>query len=236
MSDIDKDEKILFNSYRGKHIYMEDSAPGNYNAMWLASEKHHMIFCDAMQAPFLIDDKGAERHKLVDPNQGNGSSFQLIQSGAGQKIWLADSQLTPRIHIESNNGHEILLLDHDMGKAGCSPTPGKGKIQITTADKKMQIVLDQENEKISIQNHNSGGLEIYSKGDLSLKTEGSMILEANNGFKVNSSDGMWVETTVKRVTNSSGSEGPVVPPTISGSVLSNIETTEGSLINKFNPS
>ena len=96
--------------------------------------------------------------------------------------------------------------------------------------------MDQENEKISIQNHNSGGLEIYSKGDLSLKTEGSIILEANNGFKVNSSDGMWVETTVKRVTNSSGSEDPVVPPTISGSVLSNIETTEGSLINKFNPS
>ncbi len=236
MSDIDKDEKILLNSYRGKHIYMEDSAPAAYNAMWFASEKHHMIFCDHMQAPFLIDDKGSERHKLVDPNQGNASSFQLIQTEKNQKLWLADSPLAPRIHMESNSGHELLLLDHDMGKAGCSPTPGKGKIQFTTADKKMQIVLDQESGKITIQNHNPAGLEIYSKGDLSLKTEGSMILEANNGFKVNSSGGMWVETTNKNITNSSGPGGPVSPPSIKGTVLSKIETTEGSLINKYNPS
>lgn len=236
MSDIDKDEKILFNSHRGKHIYMEDSAPGAYNTMWLASEKHHMVFCDQMQAPFLIDDKGAERHKLVDPNQGNNSSYQLIQTEKYQKIWLADSPLAPRIHMESTNGHELLLLDHDNGKSGCSPTPNKGKIQLTTADKKMQIVIDQESGKIIIQNHNPGGLDIYSKGDLSLKTEGSMILEANNGFKVNSSGGMWVETTNKNITNSSGPGGPVVPTGIKGTVLSKIETTEGSLINKFSPS
>jgi hypothetical protein len=50
-SDIDLDEKVLLNSYRGKYIYMEDSAPGTYDAMWLASQKHHMLFVDWMFSP-----------------------------------------------------------------------------------------------------------------------------------------------------------------------------------------
>src|SRR5574344_299930 len=247
MSDIDKDEKILFNSHRGKHIYMEDGAPGNYNAMWLASEKHHMIFCDAMQAPFLIDDKGAERHKLVDPNQGNGSTYQLLQTNGKQKIWLADSPLTPRIHLHSANGHEILLLDHDMGKAGCSPTPGKGKIQITTADKLMQIVLDVENGDITLQNHNLGGkspntgnIKLFAAKDIILDAKNKIFMSADLGFNVTSASGPWnqdiVDTNFNCDLAEQGPFAPVVDDVIRASVLSDIETSEGSLINKFNPS
>lgn len=236
MSDIDLDEKVLLNSHRGKHIYMEDGMPDLYNVMWNASEKHHHIFCDHQAAPYLIDDQGAERHRLLDPNQLCGSTYQLIQTEKYQKIWLSDSPLCPRIHAHTTDGHELLLLDHDMGVASISPTPHKGKIQITTSDKQMQITLDVESGNLTIQNHNPGGLDIYSLGDLSIKTNGMMTMEADLGFRVNSSDGMWIETTNQNITNSEGPYGPAAPTNIRPTVLTNIDVTEGTLINKFDPS
>jgi len=236
MSDVDIDEKVILNSHRGKYIYMEDGMPDLYEVMWMASQKHHMIFCDHQATPWLIDDQGAERHRLVDPNQMSGSTYQLIQTELYQKIWLADSPLCPRIHLDTTTGHEVLLLDHDQGVAGTSPTPNKGKIQITTNDKLMQITLDVESGNLTIQNHNPGGLDIYSLGNLSIKTNGEMALEADLGFKVNSSDGMWVETTNQNITNSDGPGGPAAPTIILPSVLKDIDVTEGTLVNKFKPS
>lgn len=236
MSDIDKDEKILLNSHRGKHIYMEDSDKEHYDVMWMASQKHHMIYCDTQFSPYLIDDNNVERDRLLDPNQMCGSSYQLIQTEKKQKIWLADSPLAPRIHLHTNGGiggHELLLLDHDMGVANTSPTPDKGKVQITTSDKLMQITLDVESGNLTIQNHNPGGLDIYSLGDLSIKTNGLMSLEADLGFKINSSDGMWIENTNQNITNSDAPEGPAAPTAILPSVLSDIDTTSGELVNKF---
>jgi hypothetical protein len=246
LSDIDKDEKILLNSQRGKQLYMEDSAPGKYDVMWLASQNHHMLFVDSMKAPFLTNDKGKERHRLVDPNQKDGSSFQLIQTAKYQKIWLADSDKTPRIHMHSASGHEVLLLDHDKGVSGCSPTPNKGKIQITTGDKMMQISLDVENGDISIQNHNLGGkgnsgdITLFAANNIKLKAKNQIWLWADNGFEVTSSGGAWnqdiVDTNFNCGLAAMGPFAGVAPSSISATVLSDIEVTEGKLINKFNPS
>lgn len=241
MSDIDKDEKILLNSSRGKFIYMEDGAPGKYDAMWLASQTHHMVFCDTMQAPFLIDDKGKERHKLVDPNQGSMSSYQLIQTEKYQKIWLADSPNTPRIHVHSTDGHELLLLDHDKGKAGISPIPHKGKIQITTSDKQMQITMDVEKGDITIQNHNmagigkTGDISIFAKHDIKIHAENMIEMRADKGYDIQAKDGNW-DMHVCNINNVSSCGDPAIPEIIRPTVLTNIETTEGALINKFNPS
>lgn len=241
LSDIDKDEKILLNSHRGKFLYMEDSDPGHYDAMWFASQSHHMIFCDHMQAPFLIDDKGKERHKLVDPNQGSMSSYQLIQTGKYQKIWLADSPLTPRIHVHTTTGHEMLLLDHDNGKAGISPIKNKGKIQITTNDKKMQITLDVEKGDITIQNHNLGGngktgdISIYAAKNIKLHAKEMIQMRANKGYDIQSSDGSY-KVVACGISHDTPCGSPAVPEVIRPTVLTNIETTEGSLINKFDPS
>lgn len=255
MSDIDNDEKLVLSSSTGKMLYMEDGMPDKYSVMWLASQKHHMIFCDHQQEPFLIDDKGNERHKLVDPNQGSFSSYQLLQTELGQKIWLADSQLTPRIHLQSTNGHEILLLDHDMGKENTSPTPNRGKIQITTADKKMQFIMDVENGDIVIQNHEcnpenpeckeigerprAGNIKLYAANDIILDAKNKIFMSANMGFNVTSSAGPWNQDIVDSNFNCGLAEqGPfeeVIADFIRPTVLSEIETTEGSLVNKFNP-
>jgi len=246
MSDIDKDEKILFNSYRGKYIYMEDSAPGNYDVMWFASQKHHMIFADTMLTPYLIDDKGVERHRLLDPNQIDLSSYQLIQTENKQKIWLADSPKTPRIHVHTTDGHELLLLDHDYGVSNISPTPHKGKIQITTSDKLMQITMDVENGDITIQNHNlagigkTGDIKLYSAHDIRLEALNQIHFWADNGFEVTSANGAWNQDIVDSNFNcglaSMGPFAPIVPDIIRPSVLTDVDTTEGDLGNYFEPS
>lgn len=240
MSDIDHDEKIILSSHKGKFIYMEDGMPDLYNVMWLASQKHHHIFCDNQAAPYLIDDQGKERHKLLDPNQKCGSTYQLMQTEKYQKIWLADSPLCPRIHIHSTDGHELLLLDHDMGISGSSPTPHKGKVQITTSDKKMQITLDVENGDISIQNHNmsgkgkTGDISIFAKHDIKLHAENMIQMRADKGFDIQAEDGNW-DLKACNVNNIDSCGEKSVPEIIRPSVLTNIEITEGSLINKFNP-
>ncbi len=246
MSDVDKDEKVLLNSHRGKHIYMEDSDPGHYDAMWFASQKHHMLFVDHMLAPYLIDDKGTLRDKLLDPNQLCLSSYQLIQTEKYQKIWLADSPDCPRIHIHTTDGHELLLLDHDKGVAGISPTPHQGKIQITTSDKLMQITMDVENGDITIQNHNLGGkgktgdVKIFAAHDIKLEALNQIHLWADMGMEVTSANGMWNQDVVDTNFNCGlalmGPFEPVVPDVIRPTVLTDIETEPGALINKFDPS
>lgn len=246
MSDIDKDEKVLLNSYRGKYIYMEDSAPDSYDAMWLASQRHHMLFVDNMQSPYLIDDKGSERHKLLDPNQKDGSTYQLIQTGGYQKIWLADSNLCPRIHMHSTSGHELLLLDHDQGVAGISPTQNKGKVQLTTNDKQMQITMDVENGDITIQNHNLGGkgktgdIKLFAANNIQLDAKNQIWMSADLGFNVTSANGPWNQDIVATNFNcglaEQGPFSPVIDESIRPTVLTDIETSEGALINKFDPS
>lgn len=257
MSDVDIDEKVLLNSHRGKYIYMEDGMPDLYEVMWFASQKHHMLFCDHQQTPYLIDDKGAERHRLLDPNQLCFSSYQLIQTELYQKIWLSDSPLCPRIHAHTTDGHELLLLDHDMGVASISPTPHKGKIQLTTSDKLMQITMDVENGDITIQNHNLGGkgydspdpqsgtprsgnIKLYAAQDIILEAKNKIWMRADLGFEVTSEGGMWNQDVVDTNFNcdlaAQGPFTPTVPEVIRPTVLTNIETTEGALVNKFDPS
>ncbi len=224
MSDIDKDEKVLLNSYRGKHIYMEDGMPSSYDAMWIASQKHHMLFVDHMQAPYLIDDKGAERHRMTDPNQLSGASYQLIQTEKYQKIWLADSPECPRIHIHTTTGHELLLLDTGKGN----------KIQLTTNDKKMQIVLDVESGTLTIQNH-TGDINLFSAKNITLDAKEMIQMRADKGFDIQATDGSY-DVTACSISHSSSCGDAHKPDQIRPSVLTNIDITEGTLINKFDPS
>lgn len=246
MSDIDKDEKLLMNSYRGKHVYMEDSDPGHYDAMWFASQKHHMLFVDNMVSPHLIDDKGVERHRLVDPNQKDGSTYQLIQTESYQKIWLADSPDCPRIHAHTTTGHEVLLLDHDKGTSSISPTPNQGKIQITTNDKQMQITMDVESGDISIQNHNlagtgsggkplTGDISIYAANNLLLHADNMIQMRANLGYDIQTSAGSY-NVVACGISHSTPCGAPTIPEVIRPTVLTDIDVTEGALINKFDPS
>jgi len=241
MSDIDKDEKILMNSHRGKHIYMEDGRPDEYNVMWMASEKHHMIFCDWMQPPYLLDDKEALRDQLVDPNQPAGSTYQLIQTELGQKIWMADSENTPRIHLHSTDGHEVLLLDHDTGEASISTAKHKGKIQITTSDQQMQISMDVKSGELIIQNHNLGGdgdtgsISIFAAGDMNLECQKHMNIIADLGMRVSSISGKWVHDIYVTAFNGGGVQA-AAPTTIQPTVLTDITTSGATLVNKFDPS
>jgi len=246
MSDIDFDEKVLLNSYRGKHIYMEDGLPDLYDAMWFASQKHHMLFVDHMQTPYLIDDMGEERHRLLDPNQIDFSSYQLIQTEAYQKIWLADSPLCPRIHAHTTSGHELLLLDHDQGTIGHMQASNKGKIQLTTNDKMMQITMDVENGDITIQNHNlagkgaggkplTGDISIYAANNLLLHADNMIQMRANLGYDIQSSSGSY-NVVACGISHSTPCGAPTIPEVIRPSVLTDIDVTEGALINKFDPS
>ena len=229
MSDIDKDEKVLLNSMKGKYIYMEDSDP-NYNVMWLASELHHIVFVDNMMKPYLLDDKGAERHRICDPNWKDLSSFLLFKTNGGHRMWFADTQKYPRIHIKSTDGHEVLLIDaHEFDHS-------YRKIQITTANNKMQIVMDEKSKKIEIINVDEGGIKFSSKGNIEFQTKGMMIFNADLGYDVNSSDGNWYETTNTNDTNSSDPRGPASLSGIKSSVPHVEDTTDGEIINRFDPS
>lgn len=246
MSDVDKDEKILLNSHRGKYFYMEDGWPGHYDHMWLASQKHHMLFVDHMQAPYMIDDKGAERHRMLDPNQIDFSTYQLIQTEKYQKIWLADSEKCPRIHLHTTDGHEVLLLDHDYGEKGISPVPHKGRIQVTTSDVQQQIIMDVEAGDITIQNHNLGGHGGHGKantGDISLFAANNILLHAKNmiemradqGYDIQSSGGSY-DVVACGISHSTPCGAAHVPEPIRPTVFTNIDITEGTLINKYDPS
>lgn len=245
-SDIDNDEKVILNSHRGKFLYMEDSVPDNYDVMWFASQKHHMIYCDMQLSPYLIDDKGAERHRLLDPNQLDLSSYQLIQTELYQKIWLSDSPKCPRIHAHTTDGHELLLLDHDQGEAGISPMPHKGRVQLTTSDKNQQIVLDVEAGDLSIINTNTSGMGGHGKGkagDVSIYAAGNLILHAKNmiemradlGYDIQSLNGAYsVISSSFSVVMTNGA--PHIPEPIRPSVLTDIDVTEGGLTNIWTPS
>lgn len=246
LSDIDTDEKLLINSHRGKYIYMEDSVPAQYENMWLASQKHHIVFTDNMVAPYLIDDKGAERHRMLDPNQLDLSSYQLIQTELYQKIWLADSPKCPRIHLHTTDSHELLLLDHDYGEASISTVPHKGRIQLTTSDKLMQIIMDVEAGDITIQNHNLGGSGAHGKantGDISLYAANDILLHAKNmiemradaGYDIQSCGGSY-SVVACGISHSTPCGACHVPESIRPTVLTNIDITEGTLINKYDPS
>ena len=240
-SDIDKDEKILINSHRGKHIYMEDSDPGHYENMWLASQKHHIVFVDHMKAPYLIDDKGKERHRMLDPNQKCLSSFLLHQTGKAQKIWMSDSEKCPRIHLHTTDGHELLLLDHDKGTAGISPTPHKGRIQLTTSDKKQQIIMDVENGDITIQNHNlsgkgkTGNIKLFAANNILFHAKNKIEMRADKGYDIQSSNGSY-SVAACGISQSPICGGPHSPEAVRPTVLTAIDITEGSLINKYDPS
>jgi len=246
MSDVDKDEKVLLNSHRGKYIYMEDADPGHYEVMWLASQKHHIVFCDHQLTPYLIDDKGAERHRMLDPNQLDLSTYQLIQTELYQKIWLSDSAKCPRIHAHTTDGHELLLLDHDYGVSSISPVPHKGRVQITTSDKLMQIIMDVESGDITIQNHNLGGDGAHGKantGDISLYAANNILLHAKNMIEMRADNGYDVQscagshnTVACGIGHSSPCGACHVPEPIRPTVLTNIDITEGTLINKYDPS
>jgi len=238
MSDIDKDEKIILNSHKGKYIYMEDSAPESYDVLWIASQKHHMIFCDHQADPFLINNQGELRDKLVDPNQKDGSTYQLIQTANKQKIWLADSEKCPRIHLHTKTGHEILLLDHDNGEANISPDKEKGKIQITTNDKQMQILLDVMNGDIVIINKNmsgkgnTGNIKIYAENDIIFEAKNQIKMKADMGFKIESINGN-INMDACNINQNCASASAVAPDGIRPTVLTDIETPTGQLKNKF---
>ena len=246
MSDIDLDEKIILNSYRGKYLYMEDGMPWLYNVMWLASEKHHIVFCDHQLSPYLIDSNGAERHRLLDPNQRDLSSYLLIQTEKYQKIWLTDSPESQRIHIHTISGHEMLFLDHDSKILKISPPKNKGKIQITTNDKKMQIVMDVLHGDITIMNHNLGGdssggrantgdISLYAAHDILLHADNKIEMRANKGYDIQSSDGPY-SVVACSIGTSSVCGAPSKKEPVRPTVLTDIETTEGLLINKYDPS
>ena len=230
MSDIDKDEKVLLNSMRGKYVYMEDSDPGHYNVMWLASEMHHIVFVDNMMPPYLLDDKGNERHRICDPNWKDLSSFLLFKTNAGHRMWFADTQKYPRVHIKTTDGHEMLFIDaHEFDHSN-------RKIQITTAHGKMQIVMDEKSKKIEIINVDDGGIKVSSKGNIEFHTQGMMIMNADKGFDVNSSDGNWYETTNTNDTNSDAPRDPASLSPVKPSVPHVEDTTDGEIINRFDPS
>lgn len=226
MSDIDKDEKIQMNSHRGKHIYMEDGQPGSYNAMWIASEKHHIVFCDWMAPPFLINDKGASRDKLTDQNQPGeaGGDYLLLQTGGAHKIWLADSGNCPRIQIKTTAGHEIVLVDKDTGTVGCVGPPGK--IQITTADGLMQILMDIESgDMVFMNNCKAGNIRMWAKGKIDI--------EAKDQIKIHSNTQILM---VAPPITENPAIYPIPGPSFKGSPNAVIGTPSGALVNKFSPS
>ena len=110
----------------------------------------------------------------------------------------------------------------------------------------MQISLDVENGDISIQNHNLGGkgnsgdITLFAANNIKLKAKNQIWLWADNGFEVTSSGGAWnqdiVDTNFNCGLAAMGPFAGVAPSSISATVLSDIEVTEGKLINKFNPS
>lgn len=248
MSDIDIDEKLIMSSHRGKYLYMEDSMPGNYEVMWLASQKHHMIWCDNQVAPYLHSSNGGHRHRLLDPNQMDLSSYQLIQTEKYQKIWLTDSPKCPRIHLHSTHGHELLLLDHDYGTVGISPPVNKGRIQLTTGDKLQQIIMDEQSGDITIQNHNlagdsshgsgkelTGDISIFAMNNIKLHAMNMIEMRADAGYDIQSAGGSY-NVIACSISHSTPCGSPHIPSVIRPTVLTDIDVTEGKLINIWDPS
>jgi len=151
---------------------------------WLTSNKHHIILSDADHANSGTGNESA-KIKYVDPNSSdrsnsnnsefnnlpdssryNASSYILLQSEKKHNLWLADTDSHPRIHAKTIDGHEILLLDK-------SPETPNGKIQITTKDSKMQILMNLDTNDISIVNL-EGDIRFYSKEDIKFFAEDSI--------------------------------------------------------------
>lgn len=86
------------------------------------------------------------------------SSYMLLQTEKKHKLWLADTESHPRIHASTIDGHELLLLDK-------SPESPNGKIQLTTKNKNMQIIMDLDSKDMYIVN-NEGSIYFYAKDEI----------------------------------------------------------------------
>jgi len=178
---------MLTTSDNQQHINMDELN----KMMWFSSGNHKMIFADAgHDAP---SDAPSGQTKYVDPNQLDGSTYQLLQTENKHQIWLADSPSCSRIHTHTIKGHEVLLLD------GHKATSKDGKIQITTHDKLMQIVMDVTTGDVEINNLNpegdpavggkGGKVKIYAQMGVEIHTPEQIWMNADKGVIMNSCDG-----------------------------------------------
>ncbi len=78
------------------------------------------------------------------------------------------------IYSKTPEGHEIILSDPH------------GKIQITTSDKMIQIVLDTHTGDLQISNIN-GKIKIFATDNIELHTPKKIIMNADDGIELNSS-------------------------------------------------
>ena len=114
-----------------------------------------------------FDDENGQNEGYEMPYSSNASkydasSYILLQSEKKHKLWLADTETHPRIHARTIEGHEILLLDK-------SPENPGGKIQITTKNNKMQILMDLDSKDMHIVNR-EGSIKLYAKNDIELNS------------------------------------------------------------------
>jgi len=167
---------------------------------WYTSANHHMIYADKGHEKAAFEAGSAQ---YLDPNVAqhkffNNSTYQLIMTEKKHKIWLSDSSLCPRIHLSTTSGHELLLLDHDQGVDATMMVENKGKIQITTNDKLMQITMDVEKGEISIQNHNltgsgqTGSIKMFAAENIEFHAEGEIIGRGRLNIDMQSCDGEFI--------------------------------------------
>lgn len=143
------------------------------------SEGHNILLTDTGKLNVQNKSNGDPHIRCHDPNDPEvstpnpTSTYMLLMTAQKHKIWLADTPTHQRIHSYTIKGNEILLLDK-------SPECPDGKIQITTADKSMQIVMDMVEKKILISNL-QGSIKLYSKENIELHAEKEIMLLANDG-------------------------------------------------------
>ena len=141
---------------------------------WMTSQNHHFIMADNGHYTAGVGESSAST-KYLDPNDLNKSTYQLLMTEKKHKLWMADTDTYPRIHAYTSKGHEVLLLDS-------SPDTPAGKIQITTYDKKMQIIMDVEKGNLMINNlHSEGTIKMYSAGKIELHAEKSIDILSKGG-------------------------------------------------------
>lgn len=198
---------------------------------WMTSKKHHFLMVDQGHATASAGLESA-RIKYIDPNDHkdklNTSSYMLLQTEQKHNFWMADTPEYPRIHASTIKGHEVLMLDE-------SPEHPKGKIQITTHDKLMQIVMDVDSGDILINNFNkngtggntrmnsekyTGSIRIYSVGDIELHAEKNIGLFANQDIRFGAPNGRIVHTwNNKTILDSPNEENPDTTPTAPQEVI-----------------
>lgn len=210
-------QRLQFVTMQGHEIRMMDSPSGACNITlttsdasqslrldqmnkitWLTSQNHHFIMADAGHTTSHIGERST-KVKYADANNPGASTYQLLMTEKKHKIWLADTETHQRIHACTIKGNEMLLLD-------ASPDNPKGKIQVTTYDKKMQVVMDMDSGDIQITNNNtdSGSIKMYAHGKIELYAKDNISL-----------------TSEKAVSLSS--DVPVPPGSIMPTVKSNLE-------------